>query len=952
VKGNIVVSASHPGQARSGKRTSKLAPSKSTIRMLIATAIIAGLFLLLTATSSFWVNWWWFSSMDRRSLLTDRYIFQGVSFLLGALLTAAIFGGNLILALRRTRQTGQSRGVARASNRILFWLVLGSTIALGVLVGSRASAAWELWAKWRYGSSFGISDPYMNRDVGFYVFTLPALQWIHGALFAIVLLTLAGTLLVYLLRTSLRFSLSAFRQAPVVARTHVTTLLGVIALLFAFGRLLAFFGSVHASSGIAGGPGFVEMNITRWVNLVAAILALVAAIALFIASRRLQFRLIVGALSGLGIVLILGVLVLPQIVQSVFVDPSEELRQRSFISNNLDMTRSAYALDTVQMRESSGQQPLTQGMLESEQVTLENIRLWDYRLAGTTFQQLQSFVPFYNFPDVDLGNYQVNGQPLQVLVAARELDQSGLPSTSRNWTNTHLVYTHGYAAVVAPVGEVSSQGLPVMIVSNIPPNGTGQFAITRPEIYFGDSDSNWIILNTNQNEFSGIDSSDDVTRYEGIPAGGIELGGIFKRLVLGSYLGDRNTVISGALSGDSILVLDRTVRDRVAKLTPFLQLDEDPYLVIDNGRLYWIVDAYTTSADFPAAQTLNGINYIRNSVKVVVDAYTGDVTYYRTETFDPIADAYGRMFDDLFVPIADAPPGIASHFRYPVRLFEAQSEIFATAHVTNPTAYFNGEDRWSAATETIEGQVQTMEPYYVTMRLPGDTEATYSLIRPFVPGGSTDRQNLTAWMSGRITPDGQLEIIVYRFPRQETVFGPRQIEGRISQEPDISSQISLWNQSGTQVIMGNMLVIPVEQSVLYVQPLYLRATSVENALPELQRVIVATNERVVMRDTLQEGLAAVVSDAGVVVEPGIDATPEPDTAPDVTPTPEPNPAPESGVTQEVNALALQAVELFETGQQALADGDWEAYGAAQDELELILAQIAAASGLPQATPVP
>lgn len=917
--------------------------------MLIAAAVLVGLFLLLTATSSFWVNWWWFSAMERRSLLTDRYVFQGVSFLIGALLTALLIGGNLVLALRRTRQQGQVRSVARASNRILFWLSVGSTAFLALVVGARASSAWELWAKWRYGQSFGFDDPYMGRDIGFYIFALPALEWIYRALFTITLLALAGTLIVYLLRTSLRFSRNAFKQAPLVARTHIAVLLGFVALLFGFGRLLAFFASVHTGNDVAGGPGFVDMNIVRWANLVAAICALVAAAALFMAARRLQFRLLTGSLLALGFVLLFGVVVLPPIVQSIFVNPSEEQRQRSFISNNLEMTRAAYALDTVEMRESSGQQPLTQPMLESELTTLENIRLWDYRIARTTFQQLQSFVPFYSFTDVDIGYYTQDGQPLQVLIAARELDQSGLPSTSRNWTNTRLVYTHGYAAVVAPVGEVSSQGLPVSIVSNIPPNGTGQFEITQPEIYFGDAESDWVVLNTNQDEFSGIDSSDDVTRYQGVPAGGIELGGIFKRIILGAYLGDGNTVISGALSGDSILVIDRSVSERIAKLTPFLELDDDPYLVIDGGKLYWIVDAYTTSNDYPAAQHQDGINYIRNSVKVVVDAYTGEVTYYRTDIADPIADAYGRMFDNLFVPIADAPPSIASHFRYPVRVFEAQSEIYATAHVDNPTAYFNGEDRWSIATETIDGQVAPMEPYYVTMRLPGDEDTTYSLIRPFVPGGSTDRQNLTAWMSGRLTPEGQLEIVVYRFPRQETVFGPRQIEGRISQEPDISSQISLWNQSGTQVIMGNMLVIPIEQSVLYVQPLYLQATSVENALPELQRVIVATREKVVMRDTLREALEAAVSDDAPATS-GIEATPEPEVPPEetgqTTTTTELSPDP------EVNELVEQALDLFEAGQTALAVGDWAAYGEAQNQLEVVLGQIAVASAGAEATPEP
>jgi uncharacterized membrane protein (UPF0182 family) len=643
------------------------------------------------------------------------------------------------------------------------------------------------------------------------------------------------------------------------------------------------------------------------------------------------------------------------IVQSAFVNPSELQRERPFIANNLEMTRSAYALDTVGMRESSGQEPMTTSTLENEQATLENIRLWDYRIAGTTFQQLQSFVPYYAFPDVDVDQYIVDGQIVQVITSAREMDQSGLPGASQNWTNTRLVYTHGYAAVVAPVGQVSEQGLPVMTVANIPPSGTGQFAISQPEIYFGDAPSSWIILNSEHDEFSGLDASQDATRYQGDPAGGIQLGNIFKRIVLGAYLGDRNTVISGAISGDSVLVLDRSIRDRVSKLTPFFEFDSDPYLVIADGKLYWILDGYTVSDDYPAAVQTDGLNYIRNSVKVVVDAYTGQVTYYRTDTFDPIADAYGRMFDNLFQPISAAPASIASHFRYPQRMFEIQSSVYATAHVENPTAYYNGEDRWSVATETVGQQVETMEPYYVTMRLPGETGTTYNLIRPFVPGGQTDRQNMTAWMSGRLTPEGQLELVVYRFPRQETVYGPRQIEGRISQEPEIASQLSLWNQAGSQVIFGNMLVIPVEQSVLYVQPLYLQSTSVENALPELQRVIVATNDAVVMRETLPEAIAAVIrpgADAVTEIEttPGEPVTP--DTGGEQTPA-QPGTTPTTGGA--VDDLAQQAIDAYNEGQDALAAGDWAAYGAAQDRLETLLQQIAAAADgtpVPEATPAP
>ncbi|MGH2549109.1 MAG: UPF0182 family protein, partial [Thermomicrobiales bacterium] len=787
--------------------------------MLIMAGVVIAIYILMTATSSFWVDWWWFSSMDRRSLLTDRYLYQGLSFLVGAIVGGGIIGFNLILALRRTREPGGSRSaVSRVSNRILFWLVVAFTVLVAVITGVRASSTWEKWALWLNGTSFNQKDPYFNRDIGFYLFSLPALNTIYRMLLVLFLLAIVGSIVVYALRQSLSFNLAALRRAPETARSHVFTLIAIFALIVGAGRVLAVYNSVYSSRGVVYGPNFVDLNILRWANYLVAVISVVLAVALVLSARKLRPIFLVGTFATWGVVLIIGVLALPPIVQSAFVNPSELKRERTNIAQNLDLTRQAYALDTVDQRESSGQEPITEATLSDEQATVDNIRLWDYRITRTTFQQLQSFVPYYSFDDVDVDQYISDGEITQVLAAAREIDQGGLPSNSKSWTNTRLVYTHGYGIVVAPVSAVSAQGLPEMVVSGIPPDGTGQFEVTQPEIYFGDSASSWIILNSDYDEFSGLDSGVDATRYEGMPAGGIKLGNIFKRVMLGANLGDRNVVISGAISGDSVLVLHRSVLDRVKKLTPFLTFDDDPYMIIADGKLYWIVDGYTTSSNYPGAQPLDGLNYIRNSVKVVVDAYSGETTYYRTNTKDPIADAYGKIFDNLFVPIADAPASIASHFRYPEHLFDIQSEIFSTAHVTDPTSYYNGEDRWTIASETIDGQTAQMEPYYVTMRLPGEDATTYNLIRPFIPGGNTNRQNMTSWMTGRVTADGQLELVMYRFPRQETVFGPRQIEGRINQEPDISSQLSLWNQSGTQVIFGNMLVIPIDQSVLYVQP--------------------------------------------------------------------------------------------------------------------------------------
>ena len=695
------------------------------------------------------------------------------------------------------------------------------------------------------------------------------------------------------------------------------------------------------------------MDVVRWGNLRTAILAVIVAVLLFLSTRRFLGRYLAIAGIATAVVFVLGVIALPIVVQRIYVDPSELKRESAYVDKNLALTRSAYALDNVVQRESSGQAPLTAEVLSDEQETIDNIRLWDYRIAQSAFQQLQSFVPYYSFQDVDVDKYESNGQIEQVLTSARELDQSGLPSASQSWTNKRLIYTHGYAAVVAPVSQVSATGMPVMVVSNIPPNGTGQYAITQPEIYFGDAPSSWVILNSNHDEFSGLDASSDSMRYQGMPVGGITLGNFFKRMILGSYLSDRNTVLSSAISGDSILVINRSVKDRLGAFTPFLTLDDDPYLVISDGKLYWIVDAFTTSDDYPAAQNWGGLNYIRNSVKIVVDAYTGDVSYYRTDSADPIADAYAKMYKGLFQPISAAPAGIAEHFRYPQTLFDIQADVYATAHVPNSSAYYKGEDLWAIATETVDGQTVPMEPYYVTMRLPGETDTTYNMILPYIPGGQTNRQNMTSWMAGRMTPEGQLELVLYRFPRQETVFGPSQIQGRINQEPEIASQLSLWNQAGTQVIFGNLLVIPVDESVLYVQPLYLKSTASEGALPELQRVIVATNQKVVMRETLDEAIQAAIEPSSPAVA---ETTTEPPTAATTTqgeaaPAAATPVAPATTGSDQVATLTQQALDAFNRGEAALQQGDWEAYGAAQKELSDILNQLAAVSSS-AATPTP
>jgi uncharacterized membrane protein (UPF0182 family) len=439
--------------------------------------------------------------------------------------------------------------------------------------------------------------------------------------------------------------------------------------------------------------------------------------------------------------------------------------------------------------------------------------------------------------------------------------------------------------------------------------------------------------------------------YVGEARGSIAVGGTFAQLMAAVHFGDRNIMLSGAVTEASRLVFRRNIVERAEAIAPFLSYEPDPYLVIADGRLYWVIDAYTTTDRFPHATRLEGLNYIRNSVKVVVDAYDGTITFYRTDVSDPIADAYAGLYGDLFTPVAEAPPTIVEHFRYPERLFDLQTEAFAAYHVTDPRLFYDGEERWAIAQEEVGGSVQPMVPYYVTLTLPEEQQPGFTLIRPFTPGGRQNRENMTAWMAARLDgPEGAPRLVTYRFPRQETVLGPRQVEAAINQEPEISAQITLWSQSGSEVIRGNLLVIPIGSGLLYVQPLYLRATNTEAAFPKLQRVIVATNEQVVMRPTLDEALAAVVALGSEVTGPIDETVPGESTSADEGTSEPPSGDAPSGDAPSEGVLAEQALAAYERGREALARGDWAAYGAAQAELEAILRELAAAE--PAATPAP
>jgi uncharacterized membrane protein (UPF0182 family) len=910
-------------------------------RSIIALIALAVILFLIFGTARFWVNLWWFDSMGYRSVLVRRYLAESLTFLGFGLVTGLVFLINARIALRRAITHLYPNGFAGGANKIFKWLTLLAAIVIGIGFGSAASEKWTMWLLWLKSDSYGLSDPVFHRDVSFYLFALPALRDLAIGAIILIALCLAAAAILYALLLGLNFR--KFRQMPGLVRVHLLSVAGLLFVGLAAWQVVEGFSIVYSTSGVVAGPGYTDVNIIRWVNWLLAAIALAVGVVLILNSFLKQIRLLIGLIAGWGALYVLLALLLPPLVQSTFVDPSELKRERPYIANNIEMTNAAFGLSTVTGRDLTGQAALTPDLINSAPVTLANVRLWDYRVAQTTFQQLESFVPYYVFLDVDVERYPgADGQIQQVIVSPREIDTDGLPDNAKTWTNLRLVYTHGYGVVVSPVSGVTGQGLPSFLVDKIPPTGTGAYAIAQPEIYYGEANLDWVAVNTDQPEFSGlIDTSNPNNgTYTGAGDGSVTLDNFLKKVIVAADLKESKLITSGVINGETRILLHRNIIDRAHELAPFLTFDKDPYLVIANGRLVWVIDAYTTSNLFPGATSENGVNYIRNSVKVTIDAYDGTTTFYRTAEKDPIADAYGEIYPDLFRPVSEAPAAISAQFRYPEQLFEAQSDIYATIHVNDATALYNGEDRWAVPTEQVAGQPARMEPYYVTMTLPQETDPGFVLIRPFVPGGNSPRQNMTAWMAGESDSSGALKLVVYRFPRQETVFGPRQVEARIDQEPEISSQISLWNQSGSKVIRGNLLVIPIGESVLNVQPLYLQSNADQGALPELKRVIVASNDKVVMAESLTAAIQLLTSSSGETTAPS-------------TPTPEPGTGSGQTITDPaVASLVAQAAAAFDKAQAAMKAGDWTAYGQAEDELASILAKLSALSGTtpPAATP--
>lgn len=923
--------------------------------VLIPAGIVVAVLALGFFTAGFWVNWLWFDSLGLRSVLMTRYVAQWSLFVGGFLIAGGFFALNVRFAGRKlvavpVEVQGEQ---VELSARLINIAAQLAGVVVGVIMAGTAASNWSVILGFLNQTSFGVSEPIFGRDASFYVFTLPLLSAARSWVLGLLILTLLAVGGLAFLRYTQGVAKRQF-TLPQDVRGHLSLLGALTLAVFSFSYWLANFDLMFTGIGTVYGVGRTDYAAQRPANYILLGLSLLCA--LFLAWNAFAQRLrplLVTAGVWLAAVLIVGI-GYPAVYQQFFVRPNELQQERPYLANNIELTRKAFGLDTIAIGQLRGDAPMRAEDIAANSTAIEDIRLWDYRPLLTTYRQIQRFGQYYDFVDVDVDRYRVGAAtdvPVQTMLSARELDTNLLDPRAQTWQNRHLVYTHGYGAVISPVNRFTAQGQPDLLLRNIPPTGDAALQLTRPQIYFGERTNEYAIVRTGVREFDRPGTTAGTEEYANYTAdGGVSIGSPLTRALFAAAFGDSGIFLSGAIGGDSRILYHRTIDDRISRVAPFLALDSDPYLVILDGRLIWVQDAYTVTSRFPYSTPFTLANgqeasYIRNSVKVTVDAYTGEMRFYVIDEQDAILRTYRNIFPELFTPLSAAPAGLVEHFRYPEDLFELQARAFLRYHMTDPQAFYNQGDLWAIAKETYDGQITPMEPYYVTIKLPGQAQEEFALILPFTPAGQ-GRDNMVSWMVARSDGANYGKLQAYTFPSGTLIYGPQQIEARINQDVEITQQLTLLDQRGSSVIRGNLLVIPIGDAVLYVQPLYLQARStqggVSNALPELKRVIVTTsspNQGVIMSDRLDTALAALAQGrTGVVVSAPLPA------GGTTSPSPSTSPSPGTSGTPTVpgnpNDLALQAIAAYDRAQEALKVGDWATYGREMAEVQRLLNQLA------------
>jgi uncharacterized membrane protein (UPF0182 family) len=872
-----------------------------------------------------YTDWLWFQEVGYASVFVAILSARGTLFATVAVGVLGFLYVNLTFAARTARSDvyWELEDQLGLPGRVVIEPLIRRFVPIVIAVisfasGLRASVHWETVLRYLNGVPFGTTDPLFGRDLSFFVFTLPFWRLVTGWTTTLVIGTLILTLVVYVLQRSVALTTRGPRLAA-GARAHLLVLGAVLLALGGVGFWLDRFDLVYSPRGIVFGATYTDVNAALPMLGVLTALAGLCAAACLVQLARPGLRVVAGGVLLLIVAWVVGLGIYPALLQRFRVAPNELAAERPFIVHNIRMTRQAYGLDRIAEREFPAADALDARALERNAPTIKNIRLWDHRPLLRTFAQLQEIRTYYKFVDVDNDRYTVNGEYRQLMLSARELSYQHLQG-GRNWINEHLTFTHGYGAVVGPVNRVTPEGLPDFLVKDIPPHSEGFQKVTRPEIYFGELSNEYVLVRTRSQELDYPAGDQNVyTTYRG--TGGIGLTSFLRKLAFAVRFGEVKILLSNDLTADSRIMMHRSVGERVERIAPFFRYDRDPYLVVgDDGRLMWMLDGYTTTDRYPYADPVRGMgNYIRNSAKATVDAYNGAVTFYLADPGDPIVRTYARAFPDLLRPFEQMPGDLQRHVRYPEDFFAIQARKYATYHMEDPQVFYNKEDLWAVPRRAIEGRDREMEPYFTIMRLPGEAKEEFILLTLFNP---SRRDNMIAWLAARSDPPNYGRLVVYNFPKQKLIYGPRQIDARIDQDPVISQQLSLWNQRGSTVIRGSLLAIPLDQSLIYVQPLYLAAAE-QGALPELRRVIVAYGNQIAMEPTLDQSLARIFGGpTRPAAAPG-GAAPPPASA--------------------AQALAHRAWETWQRAQDALRRGDWAQYGAEQKRLEEMLRSLSESS---------
>ncbi|WP_426440108.1 UPF0182 family protein [Bradyrhizobium genosp. P] len=906
------------GPARKG-------PGRSVPARWIIAAVVLIVFLwLVRVAGEVLVDWLWFSSVGYVQVFWTTLAAEAAMFVGVFTATGIVLWLNGSLARRLARRPSIPRPTATGwqpppdpfvllRDRLPWpYIIAGSAALLAAFVAAGEAGDWPTLLRYLYCVPYGSNDPLYGKDIGFYLFSLPAYIEIKNWMMLTLILSALFAGAIYWLHGDIEYG-AHHRSMSETAIAHGSALLGLFFAVKAGSYGLDRYLLLYGDNGVVVGASYTDIHVqlpVLWFLIVASIVAALAAWAnLQMRSYRVPAAAIL--LVALSSVVLSGVI--PAVFRQFFVKPSELQLEKPYIERNIALTQQAYDLDRIVAKPFAAEQTLTISTLEANKATIDNIRLWDWLPLYDTYAQLQEIRTYYRFHDVDVDRYWLDGSYQSVMLSARELQPSLLPPNAQTWVNRHVLFTHGNGAVMSPVTRKSTEGLPYFYLRDIPPFADGGPEIREPRVYYGEESNTYVIVKGTVPDFDYPKGQDNVYAfYEG--TGGIPIGGILKRMLFAQYFSDVNLLLTDYVTRDSRIMIRRNIQERVRTIAPFLGLDHDPYLVISEGRLFWIQDAYTTSSYFPSAEPAQGrdLNYIRNSVKILIDAYNGTVVFYLVDPSDPIAATYRRVFPSLFKPFAAMSADLKKHIRYPEELFLIQARIYQTYHMKKAEVFYNREDLWQFPRQPGSDGIEMMSPYYIIMRLPGEPHAEFFLMVPMVP---SRRDNMIAWLAARCDAPDYGKLIVYEFPKDKLVYGPFQIEARINQNTEISQQITLWNQMGSRVIRGtNLLVIPIENSILYVTPLYLRAEY--GHLPELKRVIAAYGEKIVMKETLPEALSALFAATG--------------TAPAV---------PGAAMEMPHTSAAQEALDRYNQAMERLKSGDWAGFGSQIEAMRGVLEKL-------------